>query len=94
MRSLPAYKNDMWGYWRGNSRNGRQNGQLFRNLVQNARDNEEKKPAANQSDFCTSFPNRAKQIWEKVSAPYLNDNSEEEKFMNDIIMILMKKRMM
>ena len=74
---------DMWGYWRVSSRNGRNNGKSFHDLVQRVGDNEEKKPSANQSDFCTSFPNRAKSIWEKVSSPYLKDDSEEEKFIND-----------
>eukprot|EP00984_Skeletonema_dohrnii_P030878 scaffold22740_cov230-Skeletonema_dohrnii-CCMP3373.AAC.2 len=82
VRSNRAYKNDMWSYWR--DEHG-QNSELFRNLVQLIGDNEDKKPDANQSDFCTSFPKRAKQIWEKVSGPYLKDDDieKETKFIND-----------
>eukprot|EP00985_Skeletonema_marinoi_P005937 scaffold2572_cov75-Skeletonema_marinoi.AAC.25 len=81
VRSNRAYKN-MWSYWR--DEHG-QNNESYRNLVQLIRDKEDKKPAANQSDFCTSFPNRAKQIWEKVSGPYLKDDDieKETKFIND-----------
>ena len=75
--------NNMWSYWQHD-----QNSTSFRNLVQLVEDNEDKKPAANRSDFCTSFPNRARQIWEKVSGPYLKDDDSTggKKFINDDIL--------
>jgi hypothetical protein len=73
---------DMQGYWQQD-----QNTTSFRNLLQLVKANEDKKPAANQSDFSKSFPNRARKIWEKVRGPYLkdDDSTEEEKFINDDI---------
>ena len=76
VRSNFAYKNDMWGYWRGNY--GRK-GELFRTLVRLIGRNEEKKPASNPPEFCTSFPNRARKIWEKVSDPFLKRDEEGDK---------------
>ena len=81
VRSNPVLKNNMWGFWRDSNRNG-QNGHQFRALVNLVGDNEEK-TGANSSGFCNSFPNRAKKIWEKVSAPYLKNDSEEDEFIND-----------
>ncbi len=81
---LQHYTSDMWDYWRDES-----NRNLFRNLVQLLEDNEDNNSSPIQSDFCTSFPNRGRKIWEKVSGPYLKvkgeDTVEEKRFINDDI---------
>eukprot|EP00573_Skeletonema_grethae_P002834 CAMPEP_0201689048 /NCGR_PEP_ID=MMETSP0578-20130828/2712_1 /ASSEMBLY_ACC=CAM_ASM_000663 /TAXON_ID=267565 /ORGANISM="Skeletonema grethea, Strain CCMP 1804" /LENGTH=592 /DNA_ID=CAMNT_0048173565 /DNA_START=200 /DNA_END=1975 /DNA_ORIENTATION=- len=78
---LQHHTSDMRGYWRDGN-----NSDSFRNLVQLLQDNEGKNSTSIQSDFCTSFPKRARKIWEKVSGPYLKVNYtslEEEQFIND-----------
>ena len=86
VRSNSKYKDDMWRYWRDRDWGDERNIDKLRDLVQIVVDTEEKKPSASHSDFCTSFPNRAQQIWDKVSGPYTKkgvSDDEEGKFIND-----------